>query len=644
MANKALLCGINNYQTQSALRGCINDVKNMSELLTRYFDFASENIRQLTDEQVTKRAIMNEYQWLLDGAKSGDNLVFQFSGHGSYIPDEQGDEVDGADEILCLYDIDFYNPETYICDDEWNALMAEVAADAQLTLIFDSCHSGTGTRAITITLNGQKETLWVDVATTEKRGISSPFESRRSLQELKSLEPEEYQDLLQSRSVILPRFLAPPVAMQERIIATARTRGLRTQAPPLEKHLFLAGCQDDQTSADAYIDGDFHGAFTYYLCQALREKPDLGSQTIIKTVTQRLTDNGFSQTPQHEGAARSSYVFGQPPTSFPPHISQPEADMTNTLPTQITPENQKLLIEAYMKLLDTLGGSLAETRAIAARPRLPNRYLVYVHGISTHQAGYSDSWWNSLQPFVGSVFGGGTLGDTRQEVIWSDLVNPKTRSATDNAESDRLRREIELILEERQKMMIAEQTGTGAALQRTAHSTLERGRDFAIDDFLVYMLDPKMRQRIIDRFTAIVRPLLTQGGQVDIISHSWGTVVSYEGLRELEDLSLAGRVNNFFTVGSALSIGPVYSSLRPKNKDGDLPAGVTRWINLDAKGDLVGGLLRDKFAVTQENLNLEPTGCSSFLGIVNLGCAHSSYFDRRNVEVNRNIFARWLNS
>ena len=36
-------------------------------------------------------------------------------------------------------------------------------------------------------------------------------------------------------------------------------------------NVLLAGCQDIQTSADAYIDGDWHGAFTYNLIRVINE-------------------------------------------------------------------------------------------------------------------------------------------------------------------------------------------------------------------------------------------------------------------------------------------------------------------------------------------------------------------------------------
>jgi len=51
---KALLVGINNYPgTYCDLMGCINDVKNMQDLLTVIFGFRTEDICILTNRDAT---------------------------------------------------------------------------------------------------------------------------------------------------------------------------------------------------------------------------------------------------------------------------------------------------------------------------------------------------------------------------------------------------------------------------------------------------------------------------------------------------------------------------------------------------------------------------------------------------------------
>ncbi|MCH5375506.1 MAG: hypothetical protein JJ992_16165, partial [Planctomycetes bacterium] len=159
-----------------------------------------------------------------------------------------------------------------------------------------------------------------------------------------------------------------------------------------------------------------------------------------------------------------------------------------------------------------------------------------------------------------------------------------------------------------------------------------------VDDFVKYLSDKEIRNAVQQRFLDVVLPLLHSGSAIDVISHSWGTVVAYEALRRLDGSTMPGQVHRLFTVGSALSIVPVQSRLQ--FRDGRRPRCVQRWVNLDARGDIVGGTLRGlPFDVDAEFLNLVPTGCDSFLGIVSPACAHSSYFHPRNTAVNRHIFA-----
>ena len=101
MARKALLVGINDYQGVSDLRGCVNDVLDMHFSLRSLFGFKTEEIRTLTNDRATKDHITHRLRWLTEGAKSGDYLVFHFSGHGSQIRDRNRDElVDHLDEII----------------------------------------------------------------------------------------------------------------------------------------------------------------------------------------------------------------------------------------------------------------------------------------------------------------------------------------------------------------------------------------------------------------------------------------------------------------------------------------------------------------------------------------------------------------
>src|SRR6516162_11950800 len=110
--NRAFLVGINKYPSQP-LKGCVNDVVDMANFLVSKCNFAMEDIRLLVDERATKAAIIERLDWLLKGLKSGDRILFHYSGHGVQLPARniQG-EVDSLDEAICPVDFDWTDEHT----------------------------------------------------------------------------------------------------------------------------------------------------------------------------------------------------------------------------------------------------------------------------------------------------------------------------------------------------------------------------------------------------------------------------------------------------------------------------------------------------------------------------------------------------
>ena len=108
----ALCIGINDYPgTGSDLAGCVNDANDWAEELTkREFD-----VEVMLDAQATGEAMRAGMRRLLQNAVSGDLVVITYSGHGTWVRDDNGDEPDGRDEALCPYDIATNGP---LLDDE----------------------------------------------------------------------------------------------------------------------------------------------------------------------------------------------------------------------------------------------------------------------------------------------------------------------------------------------------------------------------------------------------------------------------------------------------------------------------------------------------------------------------------------------
>src|SRR5262245_22448672 len=90
VAQKIALCiGINAYPgTSNDLSGRANDAHDWGAALkARGF-----TVTTLLDAAATGQAMRDGMARVIEQAKPGDSVVIQYSGHGSYVPDEDGDE------------------------------------------------------------------------------------------------------------------------------------------------------------------------------------------------------------------------------------------------------------------------------------------------------------------------------------------------------------------------------------------------------------------------------------------------------------------------------------------------------------------------------------------------------------------------
>jgi hypothetical protein len=289
MSRKALLVGINDYPgTQNDLQGCVNDITNIYDILVKYFSFLPADIVMLSNSRARKSAIVDGLKSMLGSGKEGDTLVFHYSGHGSQVPDMEGDEPDGKDEVICPYDFDW--SDGFIKDDDMASLITGMRKGVRLEVILDSCHSGTGTREIILDRSS--------LAVARPSGMDAV-------------------SLWNSPQCIRPRFLAPPpdVALRADEIFGRELPLRRIARGDPMNHVLWAACRSDQYSADAEIGGRPAGAFTYYFCRHVRDtQGKVTREQLLKLVRASLKHEGFSQVPQLEGPAGSAKagVFGAP--------------------------------------------------------------------------------------------------------------------------------------------------------------------------------------------------------------------------------------------------------------------------------------------------------------------------------------------
>ncbi|XP_065871395.1 metacaspase-1-like [Euphorbia lathyris] len=144
---RALLIGVTYAKWKYKLKGTVNDVKNMRNLLIENFHFQKENVLVLTEEESkaeltpTKKNIEAALKWLVEDCRKGDSLVFYFSGHGLRQPDFNNDERDGFDETICP--VDFVEQGMILDNDINSTIVWPLPKGVTLHAIVDACHSGT---------------------------------------------------------------------------------------------------------------------------------------------------------------------------------------------------------------------------------------------------------------------------------------------------------------------------------------------------------------------------------------------------------------------------------------------------------------------------------------------------------------------
>ena len=241
---KALLCGLNYTGTSSALHGCINDVNNVKKMLLSQ-GYKEEDIRVMTDdtnEQPTKHRIMIGLLWLLTNKPNKKvDLFFHYSGHGSWTVDKSGDEMDGRDEALCPLD---YQRNGLIYDDVLKEFIQKhITPNAKLYCLVDACHSGS--------IFDLRFNLTVDELKTEDDKVSSSFK----------VEAHTYDDIKGNIMV-------------------------------------LSGCEDKQTSADAWINQQSQGAMTHSFLEALKmSNYELTYEQLMTNIYQVIKTGKYNQNP-----------------------------------------------------------------------------------------------------------------------------------------------------------------------------------------------------------------------------------------------------------------------------------------------------------------------------------------------------------
>jgi hypothetical protein len=245
------------------------------------------------NERATCKAIRERFAWLMDDARAGDTLLFYFAGHGTQIPAYgRESEVDRIDECLVPYDFD-WQATNAITDDEFAELYGQLPYDVSFFSVLDCCHSGGMTRG----------------AGTNVRGLDPPDDIRhRSIR----WDPDTQMWLPRKRLAQARERLVKPADPRKalwigehgdkRRLGRAsslwlddnrdfeKARRTYNHRGPYTPIVFEA-CAEDEFAYEYRHGTVGHGAFTFALCQELRDAvrpPRRASRKPVRTYSELL--------------------------------------------------------------------------------------------------------------------------------------------------------------------------------------------------------------------------------------------------------------------------------------------------------------------------------------------------------------------
>lgn len=255
----ALIVGLNYGTSQYQLNGCLNDAKNLKKKLSKKgFD-----VSMLTEANANiddwRRISLDMY----DQAQPGDSLWRSFSSHGTQLPTNRKEEQDHLDEALCLWN---GHKMQLLMDNEVWEMARNKRPGVQDVWFIDACFGGGGAR------------LFSSVAAGQPRFVHYSRLCGNV---------EQHQELTGENKFV-------------------EFEDDKTPWP----FLWHSGGREDQTCSDAYIDGKYCGAFTYYFLKAFdAAPPGVTYSNLYKSLLKMIPSYDYPQVPQLMGSFKTARVF-----------------------------------------------------------------------------------------------------------------------------------------------------------------------------------------------------------------------------------------------------------------------------------------------------------------------------------------------
>ena len=202
---------------------------------------------------------------------SGDSFFVWYSGHGSQILNSQSDG--GYNECWCPPDT--ISTGNYLTDNELNAIFKLAPLNTTIFVGSDSCHSGTVLDLKYIGLN---------TLTNANRSI----EMIRGRKSIPSINTKFSNNNSVSEKLMMTKELTKGALLN----VLSDSEFIETNSMIVS----FSGCQDYDTSADAFLSGSAQGAMTWAFIKSYSKTITLSD--LLVNMQTLLISSGFQQIPQ----------------------------------------------------------------------------------------------------------------------------------------------------------------------------------------------------------------------------------------------------------------------------------------------------------------------------------------------------------
>lgn len=253
---RALLIGQTYPNSKYELLGCDDDVQNLQQVFAK-------DVQVQVELNLSRNQMESVIQEFASKLLPGDGAVIWYSGHGLLLAD--GDNA--------IVPVDF-EAAGFVHESWVRGLLSELPVGVCVLIGVDACHSG------------------------------SSFNLKYDL------EPPTLKTLASSRSKTIPRALLSTSASRKALAKAVSIDAVVGDEAAVELYdngsrfselyadvVVVSGARDEQTAADALLDGEYQGAMTWAFLESLRVSDgSIGSmQTTMRAL---LKAAKFTQVPQ----------------------------------------------------------------------------------------------------------------------------------------------------------------------------------------------------------------------------------------------------------------------------------------------------------------------------------------------------------